>query len=141
MKRYEKIAVVSLSTLMICSNLCFVNAYSSPTSNKKQIKADLLISKDNDKPGPRGCCGGKRVPLLKESVDELQKSGILSEKDVKNIDTFIKKERDERMSQVKDQIYNEECTKIDKMVSEKVITKDQGDKLKAAVKENLESCK
>ena len=45
------------------------------------------------------------------------------------------------MSQVKDQIYNEECTKIDKMVSEKVITKDQGDKLKAAVKENLESCK
>ena len=60
---------------------------------------------------------------------------------MKNIDTFIKKERDERMSQVKDQIYNEECTKIDKMVSEKVITKDQGDKLKAAVKENLESCK
>ena len=44
---------------------------------------------------------------------------------------------EDKEKEMKDKIYNMECEKIDKMVSEKVITKEKGEKLKAAVKANL----
>ena len=58
-----------------------------------------------------------------------------------NPDDYVKSLKEDLDLNRRYLIAKEECTKIDKMVSEKVITKDQGDKLKAAVKENLESCK
>lgn len=74
---------------------------------------------------------------LRESVDELKENGILTEDDVKNIHSYMIKDRQAKEKEMKDKIYNMECEKIDKMVSEKVITKEKGEKLKAAVKANL----
>ena len=41
----------------------------------------------------------------------------------------------------REKIYNDECEKIDKMVSNKIITKEKGEKLKVEVKENLQQMK
>lgn len=126
MKKYNKAMVTGLSAFLIFGNILYSNAATYPDTNQKSPKC-------------HGFCAKK--PMLKESVDQLQKGGVLSEDDVKNIEIFINKERELMEKDMRSKVYKEECSKIDKMVSEKVITKDQGDKLKAAVKENLETCK
>ena len=126
MKKYNKAMVTGLSAFLIFGNMLYSNAATYPDTNQKSPKCN-------------GFC--LRKPMLKDSVEQLQKGGVLSEDDVKNIEMFINKERELMEKDKRSKVYKEECSKIDKMVSEKVITKDQGDKLKAAVKENLETCK
>ena len=64
-----------------------------------------------------------------------------AEDDIKNIDSYMIKEREAKEKEIKEKIYNDECEKIDKMVSNKIITKEKGEKLKVEVKENLQQMK
>lgn len=76
-----------------------------------------------------------RGQIFMKSVEELQQSGVLSEDDVKNIQDYHVKNREERQKRM----YNETCTKIDEMVEQKIITAEQGQKLKEAVENNMNS--
>ena len=81
------------------------------------------------------------IPLLRESINDLKEKGTLTEDDIKNIDSYMIKEREVKEKEIKEKIYNDECEKIDKMVSNKIITKEKGEKLKVEVKENLQQMK
>ena len=50
-----------------------------------------------------------------------------------NQDSYMIKEREVKEKEIKEKIYNDECEKIDKMVSNKIITKEKGEKLKQAI--------
>ncbi len=93
---------------------------------------------DNSKTNRCPCPGRRGSNFLRESMDELQEHGELTDEDIKNIDEYMDKERAKKNAEIKEEIYKYECEKIDAMVSQKVITKAKGDKLKSAVKENLD---
>lgn len=78
-----------------------------------------------------------RGGIFMKSVEELQQNGVLSEDDVKNIQDYHVKNREERQKRM----YNETCTKIDEMVEQKIITAEQGQKLKEAVEKNMNNIK
>ena len=135
MKNNKLVALMIISPAIIFGTLCKdtlkVNALESTTISS-------TYSDDNScpkSPCPRG------AGLLKESVNELKESGVLTEDDVKNIDSYMVKDRQAKEEEIKEQIYNKECEKIDKMVSEKVISKEKGEKLKVEVKENIKNLK
>lgn len=73
---------------------------------------------------------GRRPDILRSSIEELQRSGVLDKEDVAKIKEFNKKKM------------KEEATKkysiIDEMVSENVITKEKGQKLKAMISQKVE---
>ena len=94
------------------------------------------VKKEDKCPCPRG-----QYPLLRESINDLKEKGTLTEDDIKNIDSYMIKEREAKEKEIKEKIYNDECEKIDKMVSNKIITKEKGEKLKVEVKENLQQMK
>lgn len=132
MKKYSRLVALIITPVVIFATLCggTVKAYALETTSTYM----------DDSHCPKGHC--PRGPgLLKESVDELKESGALTEQDVKNIDSYMSKERQVKEAEIKEKIYNSECEKIDKMVSGKVITKAQGEKLKATVKENIDNMK
>ena len=136
MKKNNKlVALMIISSAIIFGTLCKdtlrVNALESTTISS-------TYSDDNSCPK---CPCPIGAGLLKESVNELKESGVLTEDDVKNIDSYMTKDRQAKEKEIKEQIYNNECEKIDKMVSEKIISKEKGDKLKAAVKENIKNSK
>ena len=79
--------------------------------------------------------------MLRESINYLKEKGTLTDDDIKNIDSYMIKEREVKEKEIKEKIYNDECEKIDKMVSNKIITKEKGEKLKVEVKENLQQMK
>ena len=72
--------------------------------------------------------------IIKESVDELQKSGVLTDEDVKNIDAYHQKLREQRKEEMK----KKRDAVIDDMVNQKVITKEKGEQLKATIDKNIE---
>ncbi len=72
--------------------------------------------------------------LIKESVEELQKSGVLTNEDVKNIDAYHQKLREQRKEEMK----KKRDAMIDDMVTQKVITKEKGEKLKSTIDKNIE---
>lgn len=76
---------------------------------------------------------GKNV--FKESVNELQKSGILTSEDVKNIDAYHEKLREQRKEEMK----KKREAVIDNMVNEKVITAEKGEKLKETINKKIEA--
>ena len=132
MKKSNKLAVLTIISSIIFANLCggVINA------NALEVTTTTSTYDGNNCPKcpcPRG--GG----LLKESVSELKESGTLTEDDVDNINSYVTKEREKKEAEIKEEIYKSECEKIDKMVSEKVITKEKGEKLKAVVKENIQN--
>lgn len=136
MKKNNKVVALTIFTLAIifgtlCGGVLKADALGNTTYSS-------TYSEDNSHPKfpcPRGGC------VLKESVSELKESGALTEEDVKNIDSYMTKDRQAKEAEIKEKIYNAECEKIDKMVSEKVITKEKGEKLKATVKENIQDMK
>lgn len=136
MKKNNKTIALTIFTLSIIFGALCVGG----------LKADALesttttytYSEDNSSP-MCPCPRGGRV--LKESISELKESGALTEDDVKKIDSYMIKDREAKEAEIKEQIYNAECEKIDKMVSEKVISKEKGEKLKASVKENIQDMK
>ena len=71
--------------------------------------------------------------MNEEEIIELVKYGCDPE--------LIAFEFDVPINEIKEKIYNDECEKIDKMVSNKIITKEKGEKLKVEVKENLQQMK
>lgn len=75
---------------------------------------------------------GKHV--IKESIEELQKSGVLTDEDVKNIDTYHQKLREQRKEEMK----NKRDAMINDMVTQKVITKEKGERLKLTIDKNIE---
>ena len=136
MKKNNKIVALTIFTLAIIFGTLY----------EGNLKVDALgnttysstYSEDNSSPKfpcPRGGW------VLKESVSELKERGALTEEDVKNIDSYMIKHRQAKEAEIKERIYNAECEKIDKMVSEKVITKEKGEKLKVTVKENIQDMK
>ena len=132
MKKSNKLAVLTIILSIIFANLCggVINA------NALEVKTMTSTYDGNNCPKcpcPRG--GG----LLKESVSELKESGTLTEDDVNNINSYMTKDREKKEAEIKEEIYKSECEKIDKMVSEKVITKEKGEKLKSVVKENIQN--
>ena len=122
MKKINNLAVLTILLSVIFANLC------------GSISSYAYDGNDCPKHHLRG-------GLLKESVSDLKESGALTEDDVNNIKSYMTKERENKEAEIKEKIYKNECEKIDKMVSEKVITKEKGEKLKASVKENLENMK
>lgn len=136
MKKNNRTIALTIFTLSIifgalCGGSLKADAVESTTTTS-------TYSEDNSSP-KCPCPRGGRV--LKESVSELKENGTLTEDDVKNIDSYMTKDRQSKEAEIKKQIYNAECEKIDKMVSEKVITKEKGEKLKASVKENIQDMK
>lgn len=132
MKRSNKLAVFTIISSIIFANLCggVINANALEVTT---ISSTYNENDCNKCPYPRG--GG----LLKESVSELKESGTLTEDDVNNINSYISKDREKKEAEIKAQIYKRECEKIDEMVSEKVITKEKGEKLKVSLKENVQN--
>ncbi len=122
------LAVTSLISFTIFSgSFININALENTISS---TYGDDMGEKVNYPRCPRG--------LLKDSVNELKDSGVLDDNDVKNIDSYMLKEKEAKEAEMKEKIYNFESEKIDNMVNENVITKEKGDKLKATVKENIE---
>lgn len=103
------------------------------------LKVNALEVDDNY--CPKYPCPRFEGGLLKESINELKESGSLTEDDVKNINSYMTKDRESKEAEIKERIYKAECEKIDKMVSEKVISKEKGEKLKVTVKDNIQNMK
>lgn len=131
----RKVTSILISTAIVITGFCLnsMSSYASETTTSTYEN-----NKDNTKPD-RGHCPGRRGPnLFRESMDDLQESGVLTDEDIKNIDEYMDKERTKKNAEIKEEIYKNECEKIDTMVSQKVITKEKGNKLKSAVKKNLD---
>ena len=124
MKKCNKLSVLTIISSMIFANLCGgISSYAYDGNNYPRHYY------------PRG------EGLLKESVSELKESGTLTQDDINNINSYMTKDRENKEAEIKAQVYKNECEKIDKMVNEKVITKEKGEKLKVSVKENIEDMK
>lgn len=137
MKKTSKsvsLVIITLSVILgtLCGRVLKVNALENEITSSTYA---------DDNSCPRCPCPRVGGGLLKESVDELKESGSLTEDDVKNINSYMTKDRESKEAEMKDRIYKAECEKIDKMVSEKVISKEKGEKLKEAVKENIQNMK
>ncbi|MCC3862761.1 hypothetical protein K0040_00360 [Terrisporobacter petrolearius] len=137
MKRTNKsvcLVIITLSVILgtLCGGVIKVNALENEMTSSIYVD-DSYCPKC---PYPRGGRG-----LLKESVNELKEMGSLTEDDVKNINSYMTKDRESKEAEIKEKIYKTQCEKIDKMVSEKVISKDKGEKLKETVKENTQNMK
>lgn len=94
-----------------------------------------------------------------KSIEELKNSGVLTQQDVDNINNYMAKLRKEKETEkdrknqyrgnkeniAKENRYNNNNHKkrslIDDMVKDKVITKDQGDKLEETIRKNREKMK
>ena len=104
-------------------------------------QSSLIINAMENEKMPRSkfneCLCPKRDGHLKESVENLRQSGDLTEEDIKNIDCYMKKQRDLREQEIKEKMYNAECENIDNMVREKVISKEKGKKLKLKIKPHM----
>lgn len=137
MKRTNKLVGLVIITLFIilgtlCGGALKVNALENEVASSTYI---------DDSSCPKCPCPRVEGGLLKESINELKENGSLTEDDVKNINSYITKDRESKETEIKERIYKIECEKIDKMVSEKVISKEKGEKLKEAVKENIQNMK
>ena len=91
-----------------------------------------ISQEDMIKEPPHKHMRGKHV--IKESIEELQKSGVLTDEDVKNIDAYHQKIREQRKQEMK----KKRDAMIDDMVTENVITKEKGQKLKSTIDKNIE---
>ena len=122
----------------LCTNLSNSQAASSVEANNTSTYEMNADDKNQVYPDP--CPGGRRGGpcILKDSVAELKESGTLTSDDVKNIENYMAKERSQKQAEVKEKIYNLEAEKIDNMIDQKIITKEKGNKLKTAIRENIE---
>ena len=137
MKKTNKsvgLVIVTLSIIFgtLCGGTLKVNALGNEITSSTYV---------NDNSCPKRLCPRVEGGLLKESINELKESGNLTEDDVKNINSYMTKDRESKEAEIKEKIYKVECEKIDKMVSEKVISKEKGEKLKETVKENIQDMK
>lgn len=123
------LSAIILATAVCTTNISIVNAQGMLEEKDTNIQVECP-NNNCQKPCP---CKIQRRSLLMQSVQELQKDGTLSKQDVQKIKEFRKKEREE----MKQRILQSQCKKVDQMVKEKVITKQQGIKLKQTMEKNL----
>lgn len=129
----NKLAVLIFSAAIILGGLF------GEISKVDALESATNISTYNDDTSCRKYPCSRGGFFLKESINKLEESGTLTKEDVKKIDSYMIKDRQAKDDKIKEEIYNSECEKIDKMVSEKVITKEKGEKIKATVKENIQN--
>ena len=132
MKRTNKsvgLVIISLALIFgtLCGGVIKVNALENEMTSSTYV---------DDSYCPKYPCPIVGGGLLKKSANDLKESGNLTEEDVKNINSYMTKDRESKEAEIKERIYKTQCEKIDKMVSEKVISKEKGEKLKETVKEN-----
>lgn len=137
MKKTNKsvgLVIVTLSIIFgtLCGGTLKVNALENTITSSTYV---------DDNYCPKCPCPRVEGDLLKGSINELKESGNLTEDDVKNINSYMTKDRESKEAEIKERIYKIECEKIDKMVSEKVISKEKGEKLKETVKVNIQDMK
>ncbi|WP_343347429.1 hypothetical protein [Terrisporobacter petrolearius] len=137
MKRNNKsvgLVIITLSIIFgtLCGGVVKVNALENEITSSTYV---------DDSYCPKYPCPRFGSGQLKESVNELKESGSLTEEDVKNINSYMTKDSESKEAEIKERIYKTQCEKIDKMVSEKVISKEKGEKLKETIKENTQSMK
>lgn len=125
------LSAIILASAICTTNLGIVNAQGMLEETDTNTNIQVECPNNNcQKPCP---CKMQRRSLLMQSVQELQKDGTLSKEDVQNIKEFRRKEKEE----MKQRILQAQCKKVDQMVKEKVITKQQGVKLKQTMEKNL----
>lgn len=127
------ISAFALASILCLTSVGMVNAQGA----LEDVSTDTQVQCPNNNCQKAAPCKHGRRGIFMKSVEELQKNGTLSEKDVENIKEFRKKEKEE----MKQRILQEKNSKIDEMVKEKVITQEQGTKLKEAVEKNMNSIK
>jgi dTDP-glucose pyrophosphorylase len=117
-----------VSALALASILTF-------STNITSINADEKANESTNIECPKeGPCKCKRANVFVESVNELNKCGVLSDEDVAKIKEFKNKEMEEK----KQQMIEEKNKEIDEMANQNVITKEQATKLKETIQKNLE---
>ena len=128
------LVIVTLSIIFgtLCGGTLKVNALENEITSSTYV---------DDNSCPKCPCQRVEGGLLKESINELKESGSLTEDDMKNINSYMTRDRQSKEAEIKERIYKVECEKIDKMVSEKVISKEKGEKLKETVKVNIQDMK
>ncbi len=137
MKRTNKsVGLVIITLFIILGTLCGgalkINALENEITSSTYV---------DDSSCTKCPCPRVKGGLLKESINELKENGSLTEDDVKNINSYMTKDRESKEADIKEKIYKIECEKIDRMVSEKVISKEKGEKLKEVVQENIQNMK
>lgn len=134
MNKNNKLTAILVITLaIIFGNLC------THTSKVDALEINTAPSTSVDNEScPKGRCPRGHMNLIKMSINELKEDGVLSEAEVKKIDSYMIKEREAKEAEIKEKIYNDECEKIDDMVKENVITKEKGEKIKSTIKSNLD---
>lgn len=146
MKSKKILSILSVSLISLSMLGSIVNANTKPIDeieNRPSIEKMKELKK--------GC--------FVKSIEELKNSGVLTQQDVDNINNYMAKLRKEketgkdRKNQyrgnkeniAKENRYNNNNHKkkslIDDMVKDKVITKDQGDKLEETIRKNREKMK
>ena len=128
-KKYIIQAIAMSMMLIIGSGQAI---YGSNVLEESEGTTINIFQEDMDKQPPHNHMRGKH--LIKESVDELQKSGVLTGEDVKNIDAYHQKLREQRKEEMK----KKRDAIIDDMVTQKVITKEKVEKLKSTIDKNIE---
>lgn len=132
----QLLPAIVLSMITILGSSQIINANTKIEESKTSI-----ISEKHDCDGSCSKCNrqGKMMGknIFKESIDELQKSGVLTTEDVKKIDTYHEKLREQKREEMKK---NRKAI-IDNMVNEKVISEEKGNKLKSTIEKNIENKK
>lgn len=130
----QLLPAIALSIMTILGSSQIINA-----NTKTEETTTSIISEKHDCDGSCSKCPGQGKMMgkniFKESVDELQKSGVLTAEDVKKIDTYHEKLREQRKEEMK----KKREAIIDNMVNEKVISEEKGNKLKVTIEKNIEN--
>lgn len=86
----RKITSILIATAIVITCFCLkrMSSYVSETTTSTYEN-----NKDNTKPDRCHWPGRKGPNLLRESMDDLQENGVLTDKDIKNIDEYMDKER------------------------------------------------
>lgn len=118
--------ILIASCIISISNVKSINADSSESS-----KLTIAQSIDHSECKYRGHHRGKAI--FEESIKELKKSGVLTSEDIKNIESYMQKEHEQREAEIK----KKRDEKIDNLVKENVLTIEKANKLKEAIDKNV----
>ena len=98
--------------------------------NAEEVNNNTSTIEDRCCP-PNGQHMRRGKEIFDNSVNELKKSGVLDDKDVKNIENYNTKKMEE--------MKKKRHSRIDEMVEQNVITKEKGEKLKSTIDKNIEA--
>ncbi|RDY29116.1 hypothetical protein CHL78_002080 [Romboutsia weinsteinii] len=99
--------------------------------NAEETNNNTTTMEDRCCPPSHGQHMKRGKEIFDNSVDELKKSGVLDDKDIKNIENYNTKKMEE--------MKKKRHSRIDEMVEQNVITKEKGEKLKSTIDKNIEA--